>query len=107
PACEAPQELLITRVRGGAGETREEILLLEAEFAEVGPLRRIGQDLRRALQQRRHLPLRLDVRLLPHEAESLWVVQFGAGSDREQYVVGLGILPPAGVRVIGSNHSAP
>ena len=104
-AREVLQQRLVAGVAGRAGEAGQEVLLLEVELAEVRHPRGVGERVRLAREQRPHFLLRLHVRFLSREAEPLGIVEVAPGTDREQHVVRLRVLPPEIVRVVGGDHA--
>src|SRR6185503_1964917 len=92
------------RVLGGAGKLRKEIALLEVELAEIGDLLGVLQQVGAPGKERRHLGLGFYVALFPDKAEPGRVIELLPGADRQQDIVGLGILTSQVMRVIRSEH---
>src|SRR5207247_1517747 len=83
-----------SNLRGSMSVMRQEVALLEIEFAQFRDALGFRHHVRVVREQRAHLPLRLDVALLAEEAEAVGIVQVLARTDGEQHVVGFGVLFP-------------
>ena len=86
------QQVLVRRELRGALILRQEVPLLEIEFAQLGDAGRFCQDVGPVAEQAAHLALGLDVALLSEKAKALGIVEVFPRPDRQQDVVGLGII---------------
>ena len=82
------------------------MILAEGEFkiAHLRDLLGIFQSVLVAHKQRRHLLLAAEVEVLRLVAHPVFIVHRFAGLDAQQDVMGLGVLLPKIVGVIGADH---
>ena len=79
----------------------------KVQIAHVGDLRRVLQRALVAREQGRHLLLAAEVEVPGLIAHPVLVVDGLAGLDAQQYIVGLRVLLPEVVRVVGAHHRQP